>query len=78
MTHQALYLTSGLVEIYCSVLATGIAPAFTIVIRIIYPLGEVTNNRFIQVFDAGGRISAARFFFNFFRVLKCLTSNYGR
>ena len=66
MTHQALYLTSGIVEIYCSVLATGIAPAFTIVIRIIYPLGEVTNNRFIQVFDAGGRISAARFFSTFF------------
>ena len=46
----------------CSVLATGIAPAFTIIIRIIYPLGEVTNNRFIQVFDAGGRIENCRQF----------------
>lgn len=39
----------------CSVLAAGIAPAFKIITRLTYLLGEVTNNRFIQVFDAGGR-----------------------
>ena len=50
----------GLNNVTCSVLATGIAPAFTIVIRIIYPLGEVTNNRktvarFVYYYTASAR-----------------------